>query len=40
MRRYRSPAFPPTGLTTFQDKFEAALATDVVIALMHTFGDS
>ena len=39
MRRYRSPFILTSIVTSIKDKYEAILAIDIVLALVHTFGD-
>ena len=39
MRRYRSPFILTNIVTSIKDKYEAILAIDIALALVHTFGD-
>ena len=40
MRRYRSPFILNGLITGISDKYQAVLATDIALALIHTFADS
>mmetsp|Transcript_28620 Transcript_28620/g.35451 ORF Transcript_28620/g.35451 Transcript_28620/m.35451 type:complete len:101 (-) Transcript_28620:1386-1688(-) len=40
MKRYRSPFILNGLITSINDKYQAVLATDIALALIHTFHDS